>query len=327
LTVGDPPDKIGLSAASNFIMNEPPNPPDANQPSSDSTPPPPPPPPFTPPPASTPPPLATPAPTPAAVPAPHPPIYTPPPGAPAKKSATPWILGGCGCLTLIAIIVTIVCVMAYRAKQKVTEFKSDFKSSLKSLDDASRAITNPSALPKEEWDAYVNARDNLPRSLQDKFVAFRFIHPKSFKVQPQSNVNFVKIEKYAESGGNNTAENFAVGYASFNPPTTQSTALYDQLLDSLGKQIAGGFHNYTELKRIDLTVDGVTSRAALFQADFNDAAKTMIYGKTIVVHPPGKEKGVTILILGTSLSRDIKRPDDLGVKGDTAEILRSFSFM
>jgi hypothetical protein len=308
-------------------MNEPPNPPEANQPPSDSTPPPPPPPPFTPPPSSTPPPPPAPAPTPAAVPTPHPPIYTPPPGAPAKKSATPWILGGCGCLTLIAIVVTIVCVLAYRAKQKVTEFKSDFKSSLKSLDDASKALTDPNSVPKEQWDIYINKKDGLPRSLQEKFIAFRFMHPKTFKVQPQSNVNFVKVEKYAEGGGNNTAENFAVGYASFSPPGVQNTALYDKLLDSLGKQIAGGFHNYTELKRIDLTVDGVTSRAALFQADFNDAAKTMIYGKTIVVHPPGKEKGVTILLLGTSLSRDIKKPDDLGVKGDTAEILSSFSFM
>jgi hypothetical protein len=228
---------------------------------------------------------------------------------------------------LIAIIVTIVCVLAYRAKQKVTEFKSDFKSSLKSLDDASRALTDPNSVPKERGDVYINTKDSLPRALQEKFIAFRFMYPKTFKVQPQSNVNFVKVEKYAEEGGNNTAENFAVGYASFNPPGVQNTALYDQLLDSLGKQIAGGFHNYTELKRIDLTVDGVTSRAALFQADFNDAAKTMIYGKTIVVHPPGKEKGVTILLLGTSLSRDIKKPNDLGVKGDTAEILRSFSFM
>ena len=236
-------------------------------------------------------------------------------------------MGGCGCLTLIAIIAGILIFLAYRAKQKVTEFKNDFKSALNSVDDTSKALADPKTVPKEQWDVYVNAKGSLPPSLQDKFIAFRFIYPKTFKIQKQSEVNFVKVEKYAEGGGNSTAENFAVGYASFNPPSVQNTALYDQLLDSLGKQIAGGFHNYTELKRIDLTVDGVTSRAALFQADFNDAAKTMIYGKTIVVHPPGKEKGVTILLLGTSFSRDIKKPDDLGVKGDTAEILRSFSFM
>jgi len=53
----------------------------------------------------------------------------------------------------------------------------------------------------------------------------------------------------------------------------------------------------------------------------------MIWGKTIVVHPPGKKNGVTILILGTSLGRDVRKAEDLGVKGDTAEILRSFKFL
>ncbi|MDP9099592.1 MAG: hypothetical protein M3N48_11470 [Verrucomicrobiota bacterium] len=308
-------------------MNEPNNPSESNQPPSDSTPPPPPPPPFTPPPAPTPPPSSSPAPAPTAASTPHPPFSTPPPGAPAKKSAMPWVLGGCGCLTLIAILAGIFIFLAYRAKQKVTEFQSNFQSALKSADDTSKALVDPKSSPKEERAVYVNAKDSLPRSLQDKFIAFRFIYPKSFKVQPQSEVNFVKVEKYAGAGEDNTAENFAVGSASFDPPSAQSTALYDKLLDTLGKQIARSFHNYTELKRIDVTVDGITSRAAMFQADFNDAAKTLIYGKTIVVHPPGKEKGVTILLLGTSLSSDIKKPDDLGVKGDTAEILRSFSFM
>ncbi|MFL5238761.1 MAG: hypothetical protein ACJ8EL_14370 [Rhizomicrobium sp.] len=195
----------------------------------------------------------------------------------------------------------------YRAKQKVADFRSDFK--------------------KPGDSTYVNVKQNLPTGLQPNFVAFSFNYPKSFNLQPQSDVNFVKIEKYAAAGKGNTAENFAVGYAWFNPPTADSDKLYDELLDQLGKQLSGGFHNYRELKRIPETVDGIRSRAALFQADFNDAAKTMIYGKTIVVHPPGKKNVATILILVTSIGRDVKRPDDLGVKGDTADILRSFKFL
>jgi hypothetical protein len=38
----------------------------------------------------------------------------------------PWIVGGCGCLTLILIAIVIVAMATYRAKQKVTEFKSRF---------------------------------------------------------------------------------------------------------------------------------------------------------------------------------------------------------
>ena len=279
---------------------------------------------------------------------PRPPVYTPPPGEPPKKSATPWIIGGCGCLTLIAIAITIVSVLVYRAKQKVSDFQKDAKARLEELkEDSRRSLTLPDAsttprstiapsartetttAPKSSsgnGNKYTNVKEKLPSSLQQNFVAFSFDYPKTFQLQPQSDVNFVKVEKYAAAGKGNTAENFAVGYAWFDPPSAQGDALYNKLLDQLGQQLSGGFHNYKELKRIPVTVDGIESRAALFSADFNDAAKTMIYGKTIVVHPPGKKNGVTILILGTSLSRDVKSADDLGVKGDTAEILRSFRF-
>jgi hypothetical protein len=313
-------------------MNEPPNPADPKPPSpSDPTPPPPPPPPFTPPPpppvppAPLPPTAAAPA---AASPDPKPPVYTPPPGQPPKKSAMPWVLGGCGCLTLIAIIVAVICFLAYRAKQKVTEFKSDFKSALKDIDQSTQALKDPTSVtPKAGWQTYTNVKETLPSGLQPNFVAFSFNYPKTFNVQPQSEINFVKVEKYSSAGKGNTAENFAVGYAWFTPPDSQSDALYDKLLDDLGKQLAGSFHNFKELKRQVENVDGVKSRAALFQADFNDPGKTLIWGKTIVVHPPGKKNGVTILILGTALGRDVRSADDLGVKGDTADILRSFHFL
>jgi hypothetical protein len=310
-------DKIRFNRKASSSMNEPPNPPSP----SDPTPPPPPPPPFTPPPAPEPP---TP-PAPSAPPPPRPPVYAPPPGPPQKKSALPWVLGGCGCLTLLIIIAVVIAMMAYRAKQRVTELKTDlktdFKSALKAIDE------KESKTSRAGWITYTNVKSNLPASLQSNFIAFSFDYPKSFELQPQSDVNFVKVEKYAAAGKGNTAENFAVGYARFNDPTAQSDALYNSLLDQLGQQLAGGFHNYKELRRTSETIDGVNSRAALFQADFNDAAKTMIYGKTIVVHPPGKTNGVTILILGTSLSRDVKSPGDLGTKGDTADIIRSFRFL
>jgi hypothetical protein len=180
---------------------------------------------------------------------------------------------------------------------------------------------------REGWNTYLNVSQNLPSSLQPRFVAFKFDYPKSFNVQPQSDVNFVKVEKYAAAGKGNTAENFAVGHARFDDPNTQSEALYNQLLDQLGQQMSGRFHNYKELKRNSTTVDGIKCRTALFQADFANAPNIQIFGKTIVVHPPGKEYGVTILMLGTSMSRDIKSADDLGTKGDTADIVRSFTFL
>ena len=79
--------------------------------------------------------------------------------------------------------------------------------------------------------------------------------------------------------------------------------------------------------RVPVTVGGVPSRAALFSADFKELPSVKIFGKVIVVHPPGKRNGVSILILGTSYSHDIRSPDDAGSTGDTGEILRSFKFL
>ena len=211
--------------------------------------------------------------------------------------------------------------VAYRAKQRVTEFKSDFKSALKSIDE------KEAKSPTEGWNTYTNVKVNLPTTLQSNFVAFSFEYPRTFQLQPQSEVNFVKVEKAGGDKDESTAENFAIGSAWFDPPGVQNDALYDKLLDQLGQQLSGTFHNYKETKRIPVTVGGVQSRAALFQADFKELPNVKIFGKVIVVHPPGKRNGVSVLILGTSFSRDIKSPDDAGTKGDTADILRSFQFL
>jgi hypothetical protein len=211
--------------------------------------------------------------------------------------------------------------ISYRAKQKVTEIKSDFKSALKSIDEKESKST------KEGGNTYTNVKANLPAKLQSNFVAFSFEYPKSFELQPQSEVNYVKVEKDAGPKKESTAENFAVGSAWFDPPSIQNDALYDKLLDQLGQQLSGTFHNYKETKRMPVTVGGVQSRAALFQADFKELPSVKIFGKIIVVHPAGKRNGVSMLILGTSYSHDIKSPEDAGTKGDTSDILESFRFL
>lgn len=222
---------------------------------------------------------------------------------------------------MIIIICVVIAMVTYRAKQRVSEFKSDFKSALKSIDE------KESKSPNAGWTTYTNVKANLPAKLQPNFAAFSFEYPKSFKLQPQSEINFVKVEREGGNNNDSTAENFAVGSAWFDPPSIQNDALYNKLLDQLGQSLSNTFHNYTETKRVQVTVGGVESRAALFQADFKDLPSVKIFGKVIVVHPPGKRNGVSILILGTSYSRDIKSPDDAGSKGDTGEILRSFRFL
>jgi len=246
----------------------------------------------------------------------------------------PWILGGCGCLVLLLLIAAIASYAAYRAKKKVAEVASEMQSALASITPTPAASALKASSPRPAGTkTYTNVKDKLPAKLQPHFVAFSFDYPASFVLQPQGEINFVKVEQYTSAGPGNTSENFAVGSASFSMPSMPGgldlfgSVLYDQLLDQLGQQFARGFHNYKEVKKVNETVSGIKCRAALFEADLNDSGKTMIYGKTIVVHPPGKDKGVTIIMLATSLDPDIDSPADLGVKGETAEILRSFRML
>ena len=233
----------------------------------------------------------------------------------------PWVLGGCGCLSLIIVICVVIAMLGYRARQRITDFKGDFKSALKSIDEKESKVS------KEGWITYTNVKANLPAKLQTDFVAFSFQYPKTFQLQPASQVNFVKVEKAGGTNNDSTAENFAVGSAWFEPPNVQNDALYDKVLDQLGQQLSGTFHGFKETTRLPVSVGGVPSRAALFSADFKELPSVKIFGKVIVVHPPGKRNGVSILILGSSYSHDIKSPDDAGSTGDTGEILRSFRFL
>jgi hypothetical protein len=246
------------------------------------------------------------------------------------------VLGGCGCLLLLLILAGIIGYGVYRTSKKVADVASEIQAALPDVSatpagsSPSRAATSRASGTK----TYINVKEKLPAKLQPKFVAFSFDYPSSFVLQPQSDINFVKVEQPAAQGSDSTAENFAVGSASFSMPSMPGgmndlfgSVIYDQLLDQLGQQFARGFHNYKEVKKVNETVAGVKCRAALFQADLNDTPRTMIYGKTILVHPPNKEQGVTIIMLATSLDPDIESPADLGTKGETAAILRSFRLL
>ena len=246
----------------------------------------------------------------------------------------PWILGGCGCLVLLLLVSALVGFGIYRAKKKVAEVASEMQAALASVTPTPSSTPRASSSRTAGTNTYINVKEKLPGKLQPHFVAFSFDYPASFVLQPQGEINFVKVEQYTSAGPGNTSENFAVGSASFSVPSMPgglddlfSNVIYDQLLDQLSEQFARGFHNYKEVRKVNETVSGIKCRVALFQADLDDPAKTMIYGKTIVVHPPGKDKGVTIIMLATSLDPDIDSPADLGVKGESAEILRSFRML
>jgi hypothetical protein len=175
---------------------------------------------------------------------------------------------------------------------------------------------------------FVATEDNIPAKLRAHFTPFSFKYPDRFKLMPESESNYVKVEESAGATEGNTMENFAVGPAWF-PEDADNNEVYPQLLSQLSPQFAQGFPGYKEIAQVPETVAGARGRAMLFQAQMKDESgdATTIYGKVIVVRQPKAKNGVVIIMLATSLDPDVKSAGDVGVKGDCAGILKSFKLL
>lgn len=181
------------------------------------------------------------------------------------------------------------------------------------------------------WKTYVNTIDALPEEMKPKFVPFTFNYPEKFAVIPDDEVNFIKVEESITDPvqGTFTLENFAVGNMIANPepfPGMDQELIYPMLLEQLGAQFAQGLPNYQKISEAPEKVAGLSGRSALFQAEFKgtDKGDIKFFGKILLVRQPGKERGVVIIMMATSLEPEIKDAADVGVKGDLGAILKSF---
>lgn len=180
------------------------------------------------------------------------------------------------------------------------------------------------------WKTFVNSMATTPAGLKEHFVGFSFSYPGKFEIIPGES-NFIKIEESLAdpAAGNFTLENFAVGYITASAgvlPGMDQDLIFPMLLQQLSAQFAKGFANYKEVAQVPESVAGLRGRALLFEAEIKgtDKGDIKFYGKTLVAREQGKEKGVAIIMLATSLDPEVKSPADVGVKGDLAPILGSF---
>lgn len=183
--------------------------------------------------------------------------------------------------------------------------------------------------PAPGWKKYVNTKEALPDGLKDKFVGFTFNYPEKFVVVP-GDANFIKVEESISApGGNFTLENFAVGNLVASPeaiPGMDQDMIFPMLIEQFGAKFAQGFPNYKKVAEAPEEVAGLKGRALLFQAEFKgtDKGDIAFYGKVLLARQKGKERGVALLMLATSLDPDVKSAADVGVKGDLGAIVKTF---
>jgi hypothetical protein len=243
------------------------------------------------------------------------PYGTPPPPAPPKKSKTPWIIAGVGCLVVVGIIVIALGGgVAYILKNA-----------------QSTQTTNvPEATQPAGTKQYVNTRAGRTGDLAKNYVDFSFYYPDNWVEDDDPEPNFVRVERKIEdaSEGNFTQENFAVGWV-----TGTGTALDKQLLPKLAEQFnqqfSTQFPNYRKLSEGETKVGAYEGYEFKFTAKKEDTPKgdITLYGRVVALPPPaGQQRGVAFVMLATNLAPEIHGVDDVGVKGQMPVILDTFRF-
>lgn len=215
-------------------------------------------------------------------------------------------LAGCGCLSVIAGLALISFGMFF-AREAAT---SDDEAAPR-RDDVAR---------------YVNSREGRTGDLAENYVDFSFDYPKSWtiKTQDPDNANFVTVDHSVDG---KTYESLNVTY--FRPASTeaQNQEFYRQVLGQIESQFAQQFRDFRKVTDGPTKVGAYDGHNALYDGWVQvDGRRVNVFVRAIFLPGPGGGKGVSMMMIGTSLNPELEEADDLGTKGELPVVLESFKF-
>jgi hypothetical protein len=169
--------------------------------------------------------------------------------------------------------------------------------------------------------SFTNELSNTPEPLKQYYSKFSFQYPGHFNRVPDE-ANFVKVEEEEEGF---TLENFAVGYMTVSPGMSNDQA-YPPLMKQLSQQIAQNFPNYQELGQFPESIGGVQGLGMRWKSVTRNTPKgdVQFFGHVILARKESNPHGVAIIMIATNLDDEVESPEDVGTKGDLAEILPTF---
>jgi hypothetical protein len=223
----------------------------------------------------------------------------------AASSKSPLVLAGCGCASFIAAIFLFLAAYILN-DSKVTGYKSE---------------SSP-----DDFVVYHNAREGRTGPLLENYTGFEFRYPKSWIRKSQdSAVNFVTVERAVDG---KTYENLNVGYFATGGSTERNQLLYPQLIAQLQGQFEQQFHDLKKVHEGPTKIGLYDGWEGLFTSSTTgEGDKTVtIYTRAVLLPTADGAKGVTLLMMGTSLSPDLSSVEDLGHKGELPAVLESFKF-
>lgn len=233
---------------------------------------------------------------------------------PPQKSKAPWIVGGvAGCAVLVLIVVVAVALIIYFANKG-------------GGDDPNSNVNNSNiSRPDVETKRYVNSQQGLSGTLAQNYVDFSFDYPVDWKLDPNPEPSFVRVEKTGDD--QITIENFSVGWLSTPPGAANNRQLLSQAVNQLSTQISGNFPNYTKVGEGPTEINGYDGYELRFQGAANQGQSNEVkfWGRIIVLpSQTGDNKGVSIVMLATSKAEEVTGISDVGKKGELPVIVSSF---
>lgn len=198
--------------------------------------------------------------------------------------------------------------------------------------DGTESTSDAQSKAPSEMVHFESSEEGLSDHLKEKYTEFSFDYPADWQVkeagQTSDAQNFVKVERTLPDTeqGEFTLENFAVGYFTPSKDAEKNEQLYSQLTEQMSEQFATGFPNYQKTSEGKTKIGAIEGYEFRFQSRLDDTARgpVTLWGRTILLPKPDSTKGVSLVLLASSLAPEIESAADVGEKGELAEVLKSF---
>ena len=260
----------------------------------------------------------------------------------AKKSKLPLVLGLLAVLLVLgvgAVVVGYFVVLPMLAKR--TEVTRNEPTPQPSIEATPRSEPSapvnenppepPPYSPPPNAVEFVNSNAKLDGKLAEHFVDFSFYYPQSWQKDPTAGVagakNFAKLQRQQEE--NFPQEIFAVGWYASTGSDAADKASYPRLAEQRSAQFEKEYPEYRKISEGETKAGVYNGYEFRFESVSRgtDKGDIKVWGRVIFVPPTdGTKNGVTLLMLATSLAPELKKVDDVGVKGELPMLLESFRF-
>ncbi len=181
---------------------------------------------------------------------------------------------------------------------------------------------------------YQNSKQNLRGDLLRNFVGFTMFYPKDWKMngpQPSASATargkFIDIARLAPDG--RMQEQMLVGYYPSKGTFMTDADTFPQLVKETNETLKKILPGYQMVSEGEIKLNGDWRAYEIkFQAGGTSPSgeKLIVWGRRLFIPAarPAVRNGFEITMLATSLGEEIRSVDDVGVKGQLAQVLFSF---